>query len=200
MHEVAAFGRFVARDGFERRAFVIEMIDQAFARVAVVSDVTVQAFLFEHHAVVDAGHLLSVAGPVSCQDLAMVGLGAASERCQQVEADRAHIEFVEMAATGRGDEADQFVVDQPDFLAGVEVVVVHRRFDPRVPSCRSPPAADCRRQSGGCRRRGAGGADRCHRTPRASSCSCTGRGTARGARIQTSLRPTPRAPRARGGG
>ncbi len=79
----------------------------------------------------------------------------------------------------RRHQRHQLVVGQPHFLPGVEVEVVGRRPRPRSRAGRRPGPAGCRRRSGAGRRRCAGAAGRCRRTPRASSRSCTGRGRAR---------------------
>ena len=69
----------------------------------------------------------------------MVGFGPPHERGEQVVADRADVEFVELPAAGRGDQRDETVAGESHFGPAVEVVVVRLGVDPRpaAPESRS---------------------------------------------------------------
>ena len=70
-------------------------------------------------------------------DRAVVGLGAAVERGQDVGQGVADVELVDVAARRRADEGDQPVVLEPDLLPGVEVEVGRPRARPAGRSCPS---------------------------------------------------------------
>ena len=76
--------------------------------------------------------LAAISVPVACagRHLAMIRFGATGDGGQQVVADGTHVQFVHLSARGGGDQADQLIIGQADFLPGVEVVVVHGRLDP----------------------------------------------------------------------
>ena len=91
----------------------------------------VEAFLLEDDAVVNAGHV-AVAARFARADLVVIRLFAAGERGEQVVANRADVEFVQMAALRRSHKRDQPIAGQANFLPAVEVVVVGRQLDPRL--------------------------------------------------------------------
>ncbi len=105
------------------------MIDEALSTVGVELEALVEVFLFEDDAVVDAGHIAR-AHRFAGADRVVIRLFAARERGEQVVADGADIEFVQMAAVRRGNERQQPVAGQTDLGAGVEVVIVGRELDP----------------------------------------------------------------------
>ena len=51
----------------------------------------------------------------------MIKLGLARERRQDIEADRAHVELIKLAAGSRREERDQLAIGKLDFLTGVEI-------------------------------------------------------------------------------
>ena len=61
----------------ERRVVVIEQVHEALAGVVVVLQPLVEVGLLEHDAVVDAGHLVAVAGSAPARTLSVIGLGPA---------------------------------------------------------------------------------------------------------------------------
>ena len=159
------------------------MIDEALAAVAIELQPLVEVLLLEDDAVVNAGDIAAGARFAGA-DGVVIRFFAAGERGEQVVADRADVELVQMAAVRGRDERDQPVAGEADFGAGVEVVVVGREFDPRFvafgkAAVLRPRRAGCRQRSGVGRRRCAGAAGRRRRTRRASSRSCIGRGRAR---------------------
>ena len=73
-----------------------------------------------------------VGSPFAGADRVVIRFFAAGERGQQVVADRADVELVQMPAVRRRDERHQPVAGQAHFGAGVEVVIVGRELDPRL--------------------------------------------------------------------
>ena len=77
----------------------------------------------------------------------MIRFFAAGERGEQIVADRAHVELVQMAAVRRRHKRDEPVAGEANFGASVEVVVVGRQLDPRLVTFsrgRGPAAASSR--------------------------------------------------------
>ena len=135
--EIAPHGRLARGHGGERRVVVVEQVDQALPRVLVVLDPLVEVGLLEDDAVVDAGARCRCdwfAG----QHLAVIGLGLAGERGQQVVPDAADVQFQQLPAAAGRDQGDQLVVGQADFLPGVEIEVVGRGLDPGLRASARP--------------------------------------------------------------
>ena len=112
--------------------------------MVVVLDPLLQPLLFEDDAVVNAGNLALVAAGAG-QHLAMIGLGPPGQRGQQVVADGANVQLVHLAAAAGREQCHQPVVGQLHFLAGVEVVIGGRGFDPAA----RPPADPIQQVVGG---------------------------------------------------
>jgi hypothetical protein len=104
------------------------VIQQALAGITVILQALIEIGLFEDHTVVDAGDL-AVAATGAGQHLAVIGFGATRERGEQVVANRTDIELVQHASGGRCQQANEPIIGQANFLAGVEVVIIDGRLD-----------------------------------------------------------------------
>lgn len=125
--KVTQLRSFIAGELGKRGPRLVEMVEQALAGRLVVEEAIFQPRLLEDHPVMNAGDAAAV-GIDPCQDFFVVGLGTAGERGEQVVADGADIEFVQLAAAGRGQEADEFVAGKANFLPQIEVIVLDSCF------------------------------------------------------------------------
>ena len=67
------------------------------------------------------------------KDLAVVGLGSSGHGGEQVVLDRTDVEFVEMAAECRSNQADDPIVGNLHLLASIEIEVLGLGFNPGFP-------------------------------------------------------------------
>ena len=135
--EIAVLGRFARGDGLERNLVVMEPVQEALARMGVVLEHPVEALLLEDDAIVDTGDVAVVAARPG-QDLAVIGFRPAGESGQQVVADRANVQLVQLAAAAGGDHGDELVVGQANFLPAVEVEIVGHGLDPVLRTALEP--------------------------------------------------------------
>jgi hypothetical protein len=113
-HEITELG-LAARDQVIQ-AYIdgIEMIHQGFARISVIDEAMVEAWLFKGDSlgrsvplsVVHGARLAVAAGVHICEDVGVVGLGPAIERCEQVGGVFPQIQFVDVAPTRRPHPGD----------------------------------------------------------------------------------------------
>ena len=75
----------------------IKVVEQALPRGMVVLQPLIQPGLLEDHPVVNARHL-PVAIVCSRQNFSMIRFGPPRERCQQIKANRSHIQLIQHAA------------------------------------------------------------------------------------------------------
>ena len=107
------------------------MVDQTLVRPRVVLEFLVQVGLFERHQIVNAGHFgLFVLLAPGGADLFVVRFWTAIERGQQVVADAANVQFVQLSAALGAMNADELVAGDANFLAGIQIVVVGVDRDP----------------------------------------------------------------------